>query len=262
MESLLSHFLTTGIFAFLIVFTRVGAAITIMPGVGDSFVPANIRLYIALGLSLVLAPMIAPFLPANIPATMPLLIMIATEFIVGAFYGAVARALMVALDTGGMIISTMSGLGNAQLFNPAMATQGSLVGAFLSMTGVVMLFTTNMHHMLFYGILDSYEMFPVGQIPDTGGMADIMAQAIGSSFRVGLQIGAPFVVIGMVLYIGMGVMTRLMPQVQVFMLAVPLQILLAFVMLSLVISSIMLYFLAQFQDNMVGFFDLGGAIEP
>jgi flagellar biosynthetic protein FliR len=105
-------------------------------------------------------------------------------------------------------------------------------------------------------------MFPVGQIPDTGGMADIMAQAIGSSFRVGLQIGAPFLVIGMVLYIGVGVMTRLMPQVQIFMLAAPLQILLAFVMLSLVFSSIVLYFLAQFQDNMVGFFDLGGAVEP
>jgi flagellar biosynthetic protein FliR len=258
MESILSQFLSQGVFAFLIVFVRVGAAVTIMPGIGDSFVPANIRLYIALGLSLVLAPFVAPYLPSPVPQTLPLLTLIGMEFIVGVFYGTVARALIVALDTGGMIISNMSGLGNAQLFNPALATQGSLVGAFLSMTGVVMLFVTNMHHMLFYGILDTYQMFPVGQVPDTGGMADILSTAIASSFRVGLQIGAPFVVIGMVLYIAMGVMTRLMPQVQVFMLAVPLQILLAFFTLSLVFSAMMLYFLGQFQADMTGFFSLAG----
>ena len=74
-----------------------------------------------------------------------------------------------------------SGLGNEQLFNPGFSTQGSLIGAFLSMTGVVILFATNMHHLLFYGLVGSYELFPVGSVPDAGSMAQLVAQALSGT---------------------------------------------------------------------------------
>ena len=230
---------------------------TIMPGVGDTFTPQNIRLYIALGLSLVLAPLVADKLPDPVPAGMALFILIIMEFIIGLFIGTVARVFMVALDTAGMAISMASGLGNAQLFNPAFATQGSLVGAFLSITGMVMLFATNMHHLLFYGLVDSYNLFPVGSIPDAGSMAEVMTRAISNSFMIGVQIAAPFLVVSMLLYIGMGVLTRLMPQIQVFLLALPLQIMLSLVTLSLIISAAMLFWIGKFEDGMIFLFNGG-----
>lgn len=258
MPSLLEQFVTTGVFAFILTFVRIGAAVTIMPGVGDSFTPANIRLYIALGLSLVLAPMVAPYLPSPVPTTAVLFVMIVIEFIIGLFIGTVARILMAALDTAGMAISVSSGLGNAQLFNPATAGQGSLVGAMLSVTGVVLLFATNLHHLLFFGLMESYEMFPVGTIPDTGSMAELLTRAVSASFMIGIQIAMPFMVVALLLYIGMGVLTRLMPQIQVFLLALPLQIMLALITLSLVISSGLLFWLTKFEDGMVFFFSAGG----
>lgn len=255
--SLLETFLVQGVFAFMLTFVRIGSAITIMPGVGDSFTPRTIRLYIALGLSLVLSPLVAQYLPDPVPTTPILFTLIGMEFIVGIFIGTIARILMTALDTAGMAISMMSGLGNAQVFNPAFATQGSLIGALLSVTGVILLFATNMHHLLFLGLVGSYELFPVGAVPDAGSMAQLMARAVASSFMIGIQIAAPFMVVSLLVYIGMGVLTRLMPQIQVFLLALPLQIILSFITLSLVISVGLMFWLSKFEDGMVYFLSGG-----
>lgn len=258
MEQTLQAFITHGVLAFILTFVRLGAAMTIMPGVGDSLTPQNIRLYIALALSLMLAPVVAPYMPDPVPATPVLFILIVVEFVIGLFIGTVARVLISALDTAGMVISLASGLGSAQMFNPGFASQGSLIGAFLSMTGVLFLFATNMHHLLFYGLVGSYEMFPVGQVPDTGSMAEMMAMTLATSFAIGVQISAPFIMLSLLLYIGMGVLTRLMPQVQVFLLALPIQILLSLVTMSLVISAILLFWVGKFEEGMLYFMGAGG----
>ena len=258
MEQTIQTFLTQGVFAFMLTFARIGAAATIMPGIGDSFVPQNIRLYIAFGISLVLMPMVAPYLPNPIPSTAGLLVLIGGEFIIGIFIGTIARIMMTALDTAGMVISTQSGLANAQVFNPTLSTQGSIIGAMMSITGVVMLFVTNMHHLLIYGLIGSYEVFPLGQIPDSGSMAEMISKTISGSFLVGIQISAPFIILSMMLYIGMGVLSRLMPQVQVFMLSLPLQITLSLVTLSMMFSAGMLFWLTKFEEGMMFFFGTGG----
>jgi flagellar biosynthetic protein FliR len=256
--SALETFLSTGIFAFLIAFTRVGTAMMIMPGIGDSFVPGNIRLYFALGLSLVLTPVLQPFMPAPLPSLPVIFTLIGVEFLIGLFIGSIARILMSALDTAGMIISLMAGFANAQVFNPAMSTQGSIVGAFMSITGVVLLFSLNLHHLLIYGLVESYHLFPLGGVPDSGSMADLMTRAVSSAFYIGFQIAIPFIIIGLLIYIGMGVLARVMPQIQVFLIALPLQIMLSLLTLLLVVSAGFLFWAAQFESGMVYFLSNGG----
>ena len=255
---MLEQFLVSGVFAFIIIFVRFGTAVMIMPGVGDSFVPANIRLYFAMGFSLVLSPVMMKYVPSPVPAFGTLLALITIEFVTGLFIGTIARVLMAAMDTAGMFISMASGISNAQVFNPSMAVQGSIFGAFLSVGGVTLLFATNLHHLLIYGLVESYEMFPIGGMPDTGSMAELMARAVSASFMTGFQIAMPCIIISIVLYTGMGVLSRLMPQVQVFLLAVPLQIMIALIIFALVLSSIMLFFLTRFEDGMVYFLSQSG----
>lgn len=253
MQSVLETFLTTSVLAFMLTFVRLGTAIMIMPGIGDSFVSTRIRLHIGVAMAFVLFPMAMPYMPHPMPSTFGLLTLIAMEFVIGLFIGTIARILMTALDTAGMAISIASGLGNAQVFNPSLATQGSLVGALLSMTGVILLFETNLHHLLFMGIKESYELFPLGSIPDTGSMAELMARTIAGSFAIGIKIAAPFLVLTLLIYVGMGVLSRLMPQIQVFILALPVQILLSVILLMIVLPAAMLYFLSQFEQGMVFF---------
>lgn len=257
-QGMLEQFLVVNVMAFILTFVRMGTAMMIMPGIGDSFVPERIRLFIALAISFVLFPVTAKYIPTQIPNTFVLFSLIVMEFIVGLFFGTIARIFITALDTAGMVISTSSGLANAQVFNPSMATQGSLVGAFLSVTGVVILFVTDLHHLLIAGMLESYELFPVGQVPEVGSMAELMARTVASSFAIGVKIGAPFIVLTMVLYVGMGVLSRLMPQIQVFMIALPLQILLSVITMMLVLSAIFAYWSLQFEEGMVFFLKAPG----
>lgn len=254
----LSELIAGGVFAFLIVFVRLGTAFMIMPGIGDSFVSANVRLLLALAISFAVFPVLQPHVPTPIPGTFTLFTLLGMEFVIGMFIGTVARVFMTALDTAGMVLSTQSGLGSAQVFNPSLAQQGSLMGAFMSVTGVVVLFATNLHHLLILGLFESYDFFPVGNIPDAGSMAELMARAVAASFLIGIKIGTPFIVVTLLIYTGMGVLARLMPQIQVFMVALPLQILVSLILLTLVLSTAMMYWVAQFEQGMVYFLKQAG----
>ena len=258
LETTLQDFLSVQVFAFALTFTRIGTAIMVMPGVGDSFVPAHIRLHFAVALSLVLFPLTVQYVPDPIPGTFGLFALIMMEFIIGIFFGAIARIFMMALDTAGMVISISSGLANAQLFNPALSTQGSLVGAFLSVTGIIVLFAMNLHHLLFAGIIESYEFFPLGALPDLGSMAELIARAVSAAFSIGIKIAAPFLVMSILIYTGMGILARLMPQVQVFLLALPVQILLALIVMSMFLSSAYLFWGREFEEAMIFFLKSAG----
>jgi flagellar biosynthetic protein FliR len=258
MESALQAFMTTSALAFMLTFVRMGTAIMIMPGVGDSFVSPQVRLGFAVALSFILFPLAMPYMPNPMPGTFMLFTLIVMEFVIGLLFGTIARIFMTAMDTAGMVMSISSGLGNAQIFNPQLAGQGSILGAFMSVTAAVVLFATDMHHLLFMGIMESYELFPIGAIPDTGSMADFTARALTKAFAAGVMIGAPFLVFTLILYAGMGVLSRLMPQIQVFMIVLPLQIYLSIVLLMITLSAGMFYWLAQFEEGMVFFLRQAG----
>ncbi len=251
MEAALDDFLTTGVFAFILTFVRLGSAIMVLPGFADTYVPERVRVILALSLTFVLLPVTSQYLPADIPGTFQLVYLIGIEFVIGIFFGTVARIFLLAVDTAGMIISTMSGLGSAQILNPALSSQGSLLGALFTIGAVVIIFMTDMHHLLIMGVLDTYERFPVQEAPDMGGMAQFIAKSVSAAFAVGIKMSAPFIVMTMLLYVGMGVLSRVMPQVQIFIVTLPLQILLSLSLLVLTFMAIIVYWAEQFEQAIV-----------
>lgn len=221
-------FLTGGLWAFLIVFARIGAILMIMPGTGDNFTPVQARLLFALAFSYILTPVLLDGLPAMPASSAAIVLVLAKEVFIGIFFGTIARILMSILDTAGMVISMQSSLANAQIFNPQMASQGSLIGAMLSLLGLVLLFALNLHHVLLTAAVNSYDVvpaatwsFPAGDF--AAGLTDVFAR----SFMVAIQLAMPFFIIILMLYIAMGVLARLMPQLQIFIFAIPVQVMLA-----------------------------------
>jgi flagellar biosynthetic protein FliR len=255
MQSLLEEYVLSQIVLYMLVFCRVGTTVMIMPGVGDGFINPNVRLIFAVALSVVMAPVISPLIPTWDGNAASLVWMMVTEILIGFFIGTVAKIFMAALDTGGMLVSMNLGLGNAQVFNPQMASQGSIMGAFLSITGGVLLFSTNLHHMLIFGVVESYHTFPAGgDIPLVEGMASTIVQSVSKSFAIGFYMAVPFLVVSLFLYIAMGVLGRLMPQIQVFVLALPLQITLGLLTLLLCFSTMMLFWLNHYDEAIQMFF--------
>ena len=84
-------------------------------------------------------------------------------------------------------------------------------------------------------------------------MADVVARTVNTAFNTGVRMSAPFIVVGLLVYIGFGLLGRLMPQIQVFFLALPLQILLSLITLSLVFSAAILFWLASYEEEMIRF---------
>ena len=249
MQSLLNEILVSHLSAFMLVFMRTGMALMIMPGIGDSFVSPQIRLHFALAFAFVLTPFLAPHLPP-LPAHAPdLITLMLSEAFIGIFIGTVMRIMITALDTAGGIISIQSGFANALVFNPATASQGSLIGALYSVLGVTLLLVTNMHHYMLASLVDSYTLFPaLAHAPDMKPILEVVTQTVSAAFRIGVQLSMPFLIVGLVVQLAFGLLGRLMPQVQIFFLAMPVQILLSLVMLTMVLSAGMLYWMRGFES--------------
>ena len=140
------------------------------------------------------------------------------------------------------------------LFDPSSNQQNAITGAILSMTGMVMLFVFNLHHAFIVGMIDSYSLFPAGGIPDPGDMADTFAMMVAKSFGLAMQIAAPFILLNTAINVAVGLLARLMPQLQVFFLILPVQIGLSLIILALAIGGAMLWFFQSFQADTTGLF--------
>ncbi|MDA1098906.1 MAG: flagellar biosynthetic protein FliR [Proteobacteria bacterium] len=248
---MLGQVLPAEIFAFILVFSRIGSAVMLLPGIGDNYVFARIRLALALALTLVMYPLVRGELPAMPSSPLGLFILIAGEVIIGIFFGGASRLLVSSLHIAGVVIAFQSSLAFAQTVDPNQGTQGAVVSALMTITGVVLIFVSGLHMLLFVGIRDSYLMFPAGQAPPIADFTQLVMHLVSSSFNVGLKMASPFIVYGLIFYIGLGVLQRLIPQVQLFFIAVPAQMMMAFLMMMFVLSSSLMVFLHYFEENIV-----------
>ncbi|MCK5554833.1 MAG: flagellar biosynthetic protein FliR [Alphaproteobacteria bacterium] len=251
MQNFLQELIIGNLFAFLLIFMRFGLAMMIMPAIGDSFVSVQVRLLFALAISFVLTPVLSPLLPA-IPGNSGIfIILLLSEAFIGLFIGTIMRIMVSALDTAGTIVSLQAGFSNATLFNPSTGSQSTIMSAVYSSLGVTILLVADIHHQMISAIVDSYQLFPAtGIFPDTGSISEVIGKTVAISFKIGVQLAIPFLIVGTLMYIGLGLLGRLMPQLQVFFLAMPLQILLSLVVLFLVVSSGILYWQNEFESVM------------
>lgn len=243
---MLNQFLAINAFTYFLVFSRVGATIMLMPGVGEAYIPMRVRLMFALLTTAILTPLLLPALP-EIPSTfVGVGLLIAGETTIGFFIGMIARILLTGLATAGTVIAFLSGFASAVVFNPALQDQGSLTAVFLTLLGTLMLFVTDMHHIMLMGVVDSYTLFIPGAALPIADFTAFMTRIVAGSFKIGVQIAAPFIVVALMFYISLGLLARLMPQFQVFFVGLPLQIMIGLYVLMLTVSSAMMWFLNHF----------------
>lgn len=215
----------------LLVFARLGAALMLVPGFGEHHVLARLRLLLALLLSVLLGPALATTMPA--PPRDPLLLaaLVAPEVLVGLLLGFAARLALAAVHVGGSLVAAQSGLSAASMFDPSEATTGTIPGSLLSVAALTLLFAADFHHLLLRAIMGSYAVFPVGAGVDLAAAAELLVRLSGQALATGVRIAAPMIVAGLVVNLGLGAMGRMVPSLPVFFVALPLQLLLALLIL-------------------------------
>jgi flagellar biosynthetic protein FliR len=243
------------VLVYLLVFARTGAMVMLLPAIGETSVPSMVRLVLALAISLALAPTVQSAYPQAAPASsIALALMIAQEVTAGILVGTMARIIMSALQTAGTLIATQTGLAFASTVDPTSAgEQSAIVANFFSMLAVVLIFATNLHHLAIAAVAGSYHLLPPGGALPTGDMAELTIRLVSGSFALGFQLAAPFLVFGFALSCGLGVLAKLMPQLQIYMVAMPANILVGFVLMALILGSLMTLFLNFYSSSMGSF---------
>ena len=229
--------------AFLLVFARTGTMVMLLPGLGEQNVSARLRLTIALVLAAVLLPLHQNAYHIDHGALGPAVVMLVEEIIIGGVLGLTARLTISALEVAGSVIAQQLGLGFVTAIDPTQGEQGALLGNFLTMLGATLFFATDMHHLVIAALSDSYTLFAPGEMPATGDVAALLTRTVSGAFRIGIQLSAPFLAFGLLFNLGLGVLSRLMPQMQVFFIALPLSILVGFLFMVLVLGTMMGTFL-------------------
>ncbi|HTC05137.1 MAG TPA: flagellar biosynthetic protein FliR [Xanthobacteraceae bacterium] len=229
--------------AFLLIFARTGTMVMLLPGLGEQNISPRLRLTIALVLAAVLLPLHRPAYHIDTGALGPTIVLLVEEIMIGAVLGLTARLTISALEVAGSVIAQQLGLGFVTTIDPTQGEQGVIIGNFLTMLGITLFFATDMHYLVIGALNSSYDLFEPGEVPAVGDVAALVTKIASGAFRIGIQLSAPFLAFGLLFNIGLGVLSRLMPQMQVFFVALPLSILVGLLFLLLVLGTMMGVFL-------------------
>jgi flagellar biosynthetic protein FliR len=249
--NLLEHFVLSQLYTFLILFCRFGACLMVLPGFGDAYVMPRIRLLLALAISAMLTPLMEASMPPISSNSLALGLLLISEILVGVFFGLIARMLISAMHVAGTIIANQASLAIASIFEASVGMQSTIVANFFTLTAICLVFVLNLHHLMLTGMIQSYVVFPAGKWPNAEDMYTMYAQNVSAMFMIGVQFSMPHILVSLLVYLVGGVMTRLMPTFQVFFVAMPAQILIAFVLIILIISPMMLMYMAYIEDHLL-----------
>lgn len=244
----LPEIISAEIFLFLLVFTRVGTIMMLMPLIGENYIPTWIRLGFAFTFSVVLTPVVGSAYVQEPSSFAALLMVLGGEFFIGLFLGLFMRILLSTLTTAGILISFISGFSAALMFNPLLQSQGVLHSALMTLSGFMFLFALDLHHLFFIAIADSYILLP--DISNNGDMAETIAKAVSASFAMALKLTAPIMAVTILFYSVLGIASRLMPQLHIFFIGLPVQIALGMFSLSIIFLTMMLFYAEYFVETM------------
>lgn len=243
-------------FMFILIFARVGTLLMLIPALGEQAIPARMRLTFALAFTLVLLPLLTPTLP-KLPGDMTSIgVILFHEIAVGLILGGITRFIVLAAQIAGSIIAFQTGLSVAQGADPSQAgIQGVVIGNFISMLGITLIFATDLHHLALSAIVQSYKIMSPTDPLMLADAAEMAIRATAGAFIIGLQMAAPFIVYGLVFNAGIGILARLMPQLQVYFIAQPASIAVGLILFAALLTTMMGWYMTHVQGQ---FAALGG----
>lgn len=219
-------------FHMLLIFARLGSALMLLPGLGEVEVPTNIRLLLALLIALLVLPLLQPGLPVVPETPAALLRLLAGEIAIGLWLGTMARLVSIALAQAGQFLALFIGLVSPLQGDALFAGQGTAPSRLFGLLAVIVLLGTGLYAIPLRAVVASYTVLPAAGPLPLGAGAEAIAEAVAASFNLGLRIAAPLLVGAVVGNVALGLLARIAPQVQVFNIAAPGQILLGLALLA------------------------------
>lgn len=220
---------------FLLVLVRLTSFFVTTPLFSYRTIPTQFKIGISVFISLIIT-MTMKTHAIDINGEFVLLVL--KEAIVGLSIGFVAGLLFYAIQVAGAFIDLQMGLAIANVIDPQSGTSSPLTGQFYYVMALLFLLTVNGHYLLLNGIFYSYQLVPVDQLAihiGKGVLVEYVVKLFVEMFMIALQMAIPIVGSLFLVDVGLGVIARTVPQVNVFVVGLPLKIIVSFLIMLLVI---------------------------
>jgi flagellar biosynthetic protein FliR len=226
--------------AFALVLARVGAAMTLLPGLGENAAPATMRIGLALSITILLLPEVQSLTPRVPEAGAEMALMVVGEVVTGLWFGWVARMIALALPIAAQIIAYLIGLSSVLQPDTELGPQSTALGKLLGLAAPMLILVSGLYVLPLRALDGLFALIPPGRMLLAGDSAQIVLQSAGTAFGLAVQLASPFVVADIVWHIAIGQIARVGGRMQIYFVAMPAQILGGLALLMLTGSAIIL----------------------
>lgn len=233
---------------FLICLSRTAAILSAIPIFTAGNVPTQLKVGIIVFTTLLLFPMMYPY-TENLQLTLPQLgVLIIHEVLLGLLLGITVTLIFAAMQIGGTIIGYQMGFAAANVFDPQTTQQLSVLSQYFNVFAILIFFATGAHNIFFQIIVESYKLLPPGYLDFTGDVFLLLNDLVRKMFVLGVKLSAPILAILVLATLTLGIMARVFPQLNVFMLSFPLNIGISFLVISLTLPVIAMLLSQEFDS--------------
>jgi flagellar biosynthetic protein FliR len=221
---------------FALVLSRVAGIFSAIPVFGGRTVPLNIKVITILMITLVCFPVLritAPQVPTDV-FTLALLVM--REVMVGVALGFITRIIFSAVEFSGQIIGMQMGFTISSIIDPSQGTQTQIMSVVQTLLATLMFLSMNIHHLFIRTIVDSFRIIPLGGWQLNAEIISFIVKSTSDIFILGIRLAAPVMVALLLTSVTLGIMARAFPQMNIFMISMPLNIGIGFIVLGLTLT--------------------------
>ncbi|MDX8362238.1 flagellar biosynthetic protein FliR [Cytobacillus sp. IB215316] len=235
---------------FLLIFIRISAFFVTIPIFSYRNIPNTLKIGLSFFLAWIMVFTIDPY---TIPIDVLFIAMILKEALIGILIGFTAYIIFSAIQTAGGFIDFQMGFAIANVIDPQTGAQSPLMGQYLYTFALLFLLSVDAHHLLLDGIFNSYQFIPIDQTWVSFGdsrFSAFLIQTMSYMFIIAFQMALPIVGSLFLVDIALGIMARTMPQLNIFVVGIPIKIIVSFVMLIVIMASF-IYLVRDLFENVL-----------
>jgi flagellar biosynthetic protein FliR len=222
------------VIGFILVLVRISTVVFVFPPFGASFFPRKWKISFSVILALVSYMIVRPSIQSGSDITTVYLVLLSLrEVFLGLLIGLASSLIFYAVMLCSRVVSTQMGIAIANVYDPQSRTDISIVAQFHLLLALVLFFAVSGHHLIISGVIDIFKFFPVGELSFPIGSVKELVVLSSKVFSVAVQLGSSVVVILLLTSLSLGLIARTTPQINIFIVAFPLRLLVGLLALGL-----------------------------
>ena len=243
-------------YGVMLIFLRVAAIVFSAPVLDTDTIPAVFKAGLALAVSILLLPAVDAVVTVRDLSLMTFFIGVFSEIAIGVTIGLSVKLLFAGIQLAGQIVGYQMGFAVANVVDPATSAQIPILAQFYNLTAMLVFLAINAHHMFFSALVDSYTILPPLSMHISPQLIGMMMRLAANMFIVAVKVGAPLIAVMLMVSVALGMVARTVPQIHIFIVAMPMKILIGLVFLLMVSPYLTAYLIDLFSSYQVTLFDL------